>query len=110
VGYTLLYFEKTSVTTGEPRRIQTAVWYPAVRGTGEPRPYGSVDAEALERRSPLIVFSHGYPGVSEISSFLTTALASWGFVVAGPLHPGGSRAPLTPTCSMRCEPRRTRPS
>ncbi len=33
---------------------------------------------------PLVVFSHGYAGFRDQSSFLTAWLASWGFVVAAP--------------------------
>ena len=36
---------------------------------------------------PLVVFSHGYAGFRTQSSELTSALASWGFVVAAPDHP-----------------------
>ncbi|KQW48792.1 hypothetical protein ASC77_08650 [Nocardioides sp. Root1257] len=38
-------------------------------------------------RFPLVVFSHGYAGFPTQSSFLTSWLASWGFVVAAPDHP-----------------------
>lgn len=36
---------------------------------------------------PLVLYSHGYAGFPEQSSFLTTHLASWGFVVAAPDNP-----------------------
>jgi len=35
---------------------------------------------------PLVLFSHGISGYRTQSSFLTTHLASWGFVVAAPEH------------------------
>jgi predicted dienelactone hydrolase len=35
---------------------------------------------------PLILFSHGYAGFRDQSTFLTARLASWGFVVAAPDH------------------------
>ena len=35
-------------------------------------------------RFPLVVFSHGYAGFRDQSTYLTTHLASWGFVVAAP--------------------------
>ncbi len=35
-------------------------------------------------RFPLTVFTHGYSGFRDQSTFLTTWLASWGFVVAAP--------------------------
>lgn len=36
---------------------------------------------------PLVVFSHGYAGFRTQSSALTSAIASWGFVVVAPDHP-----------------------
>jgi dienelactone hydrolase len=35
---------------------------------------------------PLVLFSHGFCGYRQQSSFLTTTIASWGFVVAAPEH------------------------
>lgn len=35
-------------------------------------------------RFPLVVFSHGFAGFRDQSTYLTTHLASWGFVVAAP--------------------------
>jgi dienelactone hydrolase len=35
---------------------------------------------------PLVLFSHGFCGYRQQSSFLTSAMASWGFVVAAPEH------------------------
>jgi dienelactone hydrolase len=35
-------------------------------------------------RYPLVVFSHGYGGYRDQSTFLTARLATWGFVVAAP--------------------------
>jgi predicted dienelactone hydrolase len=37
-------------------------------------------------RYPLVVFSHGYAGFRDQSTFLMARLASWGFVVAAPDH------------------------
>ena len=42
------------------------------------------DAPAEAGRFPLVVFTHGYSGFRDQSTFLTTRLASWGFVVAAP--------------------------
>jgi predicted dienelactone hydrolase len=41
---------------------------------------------AASGRYPLVVFSHGYAGFRDQSTFLTAWLASWGFVVAAPDH------------------------
>jgi dienelactone hydrolase len=35
---------------------------------------------------PILLFSHGFAGYRDEASFLTTFLASWGFVVAAPEH------------------------
>jgi predicted dienelactone hydrolase len=90
------------------------VWYPAVAGSQTGRPKATYDlraylpaAEQAKVASttsavfttdafanlpaapgsvPLVLFSHGLGGYRQQSSFLTTALASWGFVVAAPEH------------------------
>lgn len=51
-------------------------------------PSGGVRGVPVARgRFPLVVFSHGYAGFRDQSTFLTSMLASWGFVVAAPDHP-----------------------
>lgn len=42
------------------------------------------DVAIASGRFPLVAFTHGYSGFRTQSTFLTTALASWGFVVAAP--------------------------
>ena len=54
-----------------------SVTYPSGGVTGVPVAPG---------RYPLVVFSHGYAGFRDQSTFLTGRLASWGFVVAAPDH------------------------
>ena len=50
-------------------------------------PSGGVHGVAVAPgRFPLVVFSHGYAGFRDQSTFLTSFLASWGFVVAAPDH------------------------
>jgi predicted dienelactone hydrolase len=39
---------------------------------------------------PLVAFSHGNSGLRQQSTFLTTHLASWGFVVVAPDHVGNT--------------------
>ncbi|MEO9137693.1 MAG: dienelactone hydrolase family protein [Jatrophihabitans sp.] len=61
------------------------------------------DVPIAAGRFPLVVFTHGYSGFRTQSTFLTTHLASWGFVVAAPelidndltAVIGGSKAPGT---------------
>jgi len=50
-------------------------------------PSGGVEGVAVaDGRYPLVVFSRGYAGFRDQSTFLTSFLASWGFVVAAPDH------------------------
>ncbi|MFM8971058.1 MAG: alpha/beta hydrolase family protein [Actinomycetota bacterium] len=87
------------------------VWYPAVKGTTGTDTYdvraqipetvrnlltanipatfsvdAGRDAAVADGRFPLVLFSHGFSGFRQQSSFLTAHLASWGFVVAAPDH------------------------
>jgi dienelactone hydrolase len=53
---------------------------------------------------PLVVFSHGFGGYRQMSSFYTTHLASWGFVVAAPDHEGrGFRAAIAGTANRSAD-------
>ncbi len=90
------------------------VWFPAVKGSGTKKatydmrsflpPSEAVkvpdadaklfvenafsDAKPLDdgTKFPLVLFSHGFAGFRDQSTFLTTHLASWGFVVMSPEH------------------------
>jgi predicted dienelactone hydrolase len=90
VGVTTLTFTKTSESTHAPRPLATVIWYPATPGTGVAEPLGLRDATVRRGRFPLIVFSHGTCGRPTEASYLTMALASRGFVVAAPPHPGNT--------------------
>lgn len=78
------------MTTGEPRLLATQVWYPAKAGTGTPQAQFLRDADVATGRFPLGVFSHGSCGVPNQSVFLMEALASRGFILAAPPHPGNT--------------------
>ena len=89
------------------------VWYPASPASVTGKPKATYDVQALlpaalkklfppgfqggvyrtdayrgvavaAGRFPLVAFTHGYSGFRNQSTFLTTHLASWGFVVAAP--------------------------
>ena len=99
VGSTQLTFERTSSTTGGPRNLDTIVWYPATDGTGNPdESLAAVrDAEPARDDSPLpiIVWSHGAGGSFPYAPvYFAPHLASYGFVVIAPSHPGN----LHPDC------------
>src|SRR5439155_25588765 len=90
VGVTRRIFTRESSTTGEPRVLNTVVWYPAVAGSEGPEPpLGRVLAEPDRSGAPypVLVFSHGFRGGALDSGFLHTHLASHGFVVVAPYHP-----------------------
>ena len=54
---------------------------------------------------PLLMFSHGSCGYALQSKFLTPLIASYGFIVAAPPHPGNTLAEF-PTCGIRRGPGR----
>jgi dienelactone hydrolase len=100
------------VTTLDLGDRNVEVWYPADRGAErgiEPDVYyirswlpAAIDAilpadanppfvtdayreiRPADGRFPLVLFAHGFAGFRDQSTFLTTHLASWGFVVAAP--------------------------
>jgi predicted dienelactone hydrolase len=89
-------------STGRQRTLDTTIWYPARRAPGQrgglklvPRPDA---APASGGPFPVLVFSHGSGGVPEQSLALTTHLASHGFVVAAPPHPGNTLRDCPFTC------------
>jgi predicted dienelactone hydrolase len=80
------------------RELATEIWYPAADPTSGSqaahplnRPHAAnADANPSAGPYPLVVFSHGNSGLRHQSTFLTTHLASWGFVVAAPDHTGNT--------------------
>ncbi|HVP29988.1 MAG TPA: dienelactone hydrolase family protein [Myxococcota bacterium] len=92
-----------TLDVGDPedpaRRLPTDVWYPAAVGDDAdaraPHPFGQAH-RALEGAAPaggpfpLVAFSHGNSGLRRQSTFLTTHLASHGFVVVAPDHTGNT--------------------
>ena len=86
------------------RDLVCDLWYPAAEsqqgrdlepdgGAEHPfgRPHAAVpDAAAAPGPFPLVAFSHGNSGLRRQSTFLTTHLASHGFVVVAPDHPGNT--------------------
>lgn len=96
VGATTVVFEDERGQT-----MTLEVWYPASPDEGaEPEDYGRLsivrdayrDAPADLRGAPypMVAFSHGNGGIRYQSSFLTERLASHGFVVVSPDHPGSN--------------------
>jgi len=102
VGVTEIVFERPSSTTGEPRVLRTLVWYPAAesaRNAPEDDIARGVRDAPLTRDDlplPIIMFSHGSGGLTWQSTYYTTHLASYGFVVVAPPHPGNTAADCVP--------------
>jgi predicted dienelactone hydrolase len=90
-GSVEIEFVKNSETPPNgPRPLRTVIYYPTDQPSEDPgseividAPFAS-DVGAL----PLIMFSHGSCGIPVQSPFLTGHLASYGFIVAAPPHPG----------------------
>jgi predicted dienelactone hydrolase len=93
VGVIQRSFMRLSTTSGALRVLQTVIWYPAAESArrkpedaqlaGVPRAPAAPDGPF-----PVLVFSHGLASSPIQSTFLTAQLASFGFVVAAPSHPG----------------------
>jgi dienelactone hydrolase len=85
------------------RRLPTEIWYPAraepVTAPDAQHPLGllhraSTGLSPHASPAPLVAFSHGNSGLRQQSTFLTTHLASWGFVVVAPDHVGNTFAEM----------------
>ena len=88
VGVTTMTFTRPSNADATPRAMETWIWYPA---EGVPGAVADDASPATEDGPfPLVIFSHGSGGLPENQSFFTEHLASWGFVVAAPPHPGNT--------------------
>lgn len=91
VGHTDLPLVDTSRPTmpngdfpGSPERsLPTLVWYPAAAGQGGT----DADLEPSGAPYPMIVYSHGLMGLRNEASYLTTHLASHGYIVVAPTYP-----------------------
>ena len=95
VGVKRITFTKASVTQPDQQRVLlTEIWYPGPSGNGptDQHPGGKVDAPLADgaHSLPLVMFSHGSCGYQEQSVFFTSYLASHGFIVAAPPHPGNT--------------------
>jgi predicted dienelactone hydrolase len=84
---------KASVAGQPEAQYDVGEWLPAALkkllppGFTVSYPSGGVrGVEVAPGRFPLVVFSHGFAGFRDQSTFLTARLASWGFVVAAPDH------------------------
>lgn len=96
--------ERVVITTGGGLSMPVQVWYPTDAAAGTPVRYdGLAQGAAYEGAAvtcdsarPLAVFSHGNAGTRYQSAFLTEHLATHGFVVLAPDHPGNTFTDAAP--------------
>jgi len=97
------------------RVLNTIVWYPAPIGSGPiDGTFGAVLNAPVESSGapyPVLLFSHGSCGFPTQARYLTALLASQGFVVIAPPHPGNTisefpacAAPATQVASVQERP------
>ena len=92
------------------RPLDITVWYPATPGgaptmVGDSRLFhgteGMQDAPVADGRHPLILVSHGSGGSIRTIGWIASHLATAGFIVAGPDHPGTTTGNSTPADTIR---------
>lgn len=96
VGLTKMTFERPSTADGTPRKLDTWIWYPAAASAGDATPVTDAAPAANGGPFPVVIFSHGNGGQPQFHKYLTEHLASWGFIVAAPPHPGDTSADCSP--------------
>lgn len=94
-GVRIIPWTKDSAASpGTPRTLDTVIWYPAPPGSAPiDGAYGGVLDAPLDPGGgpyPVVLFSHGSCGYPYQSTFLTPLLASRGFIVVAPPHPGNT--------------------
>lgn len=94
VRLTKMTFERPASADGSPRSLETWIWYPAARDASDASPGATI--EPASGLFPLVIFSHGSGGQPNFYAYFTEHLASWGFVVAAPPHPGNTSADCFP--------------
>jgi len=91
---TISWTKDSAFMPGTPRTLDTVIWYPAPKGSGPVSPgFRAVVDAPLDPSGgpyPVVLFSHGSCGYPAQSTFLTSRLASRGFVVVAPPHPGNT--------------------
>jgi len=94
----ILFTKKSESMPDQDRMLLTDVWYPtAVDAQPVNGKFDAVVNAPLADGAthlPLLLFSHGSCGFPEQSLFLTPLIASYGFIVAAPPHPGNTLSDL----------------
>ncbi|MCK9894834.1 dienelactone hydrolase family protein [Frankia sp. AgB32] len=89
------------VAGGERGRAGQPAFYPLVGDVGFDSDVAVTDAPPAPGPFPLVVFSHGSAGSRVQAAYLMEALASHGYVVAAPDHPGDT---MVDVAAGRAEP------
>jgi dienelactone hydrolase len=91
---TIQMTKQSVVDPNEPRVLDVVVWYPTTAGAGpiNPSMQGVIDApvDLSGGPYPVLLFSHGSCGYPLQSTFLLPLIASRGYVVIAPPHPGNT--------------------
>jgi predicted dienelactone hydrolase len=100
-GVRTITFTKPSETDpSQMRTLNTVIWYPAPAGSSPINAgYAAVVDAPLASGAPfpMVMFSHGSCGYPLQSTFLTAFLATHGFIVVAPPHPGNTISDF-PSC------------
>jgi len=101
-GVQVITWTKDSVASpGTPRPLDTVIWYPGVASSSPVDAFtGGILDDPIDGSGapyPVVLFSHGSCGYPEQSKFLTPLLATRGFIVVAPPHPGNTLFEF-PTC------------
>jgi dienelactone hydrolase len=90
----ITYTKPSAVNPANTRTLDTVIWYPTSPGASPISPqYQAVLDAPLDDSGgpyPLLLFSHGSCGFPLQSTFLLPMIASYGFIVAAPPHPGNT--------------------
>jgi dienelactone hydrolase len=98
---TITFTKPSALHPDQMRILNTTIWYPAPAGSApvDSNTAGVLNApfDATGGPRPLVMFSHGSCGYPLQSTFLTAFLATHGFIVVAPPHPGNTLSDF-PNC------------
>ena len=101
---TIIMTKQSVVDPMQPRELDTVVWYPTTAGAGpiDAATGGVLNApvDGSGGPYPVLLFSHGSCGYPLQSTFLLPLIASRGYIVVAPPHPGNTLFEY-PTCGTQ---------
>ena len=104
VALTKMTFERPANADGTPRKLETWIWYPTTGTPGDATPVIDAPPATSGGPFPIVIFSHGNGGQPQFHKYFTEHLASWGFIVAAPPHPGDTSADCSPCGASKLVP------